>query len=83
MLTLNINENPAEIAPYVKKNGYTFPVIPAQPLVENMLLPSLSIPRNWIVDPKGGLVWESIAFGADPQWERQVLEMVDQVGAGK
>jgi thiol-disulfide isomerase/thioredoxin len=82
VLTLNINENPAEIAPYMKKNGYTFPVIPAQPLVENML-PSVSIPRNWIVDQKGLLVWESTGFGPDPNWEKQVLEMLEKVVAGK
>jgi thiol-disulfide isomerase/thioredoxin len=78
VLTLNVNENPAEIAPYMKKNGYTFPVIPAQPLVENML-PSVSIPRNWIVDRKGALTWEAIGYGPDPEWEKRVVDMVERV----
>jgi thiol-disulfide isomerase/thioredoxin/tetratricopeptide (TPR) repeat protein len=83
VLSFNVNENPAEIAPYIKKNGYAFPVIPAQPLVENML-PNVSIPRNWLVDRKGALVWESIGYGAgDTTWEKRMLEMLEQVVSGK
>jgi thiol-disulfide isomerase/thioredoxin/tetratricopeptide (TPR) repeat protein len=52
LLTINLDESVAEITPYMQKNGYTFPVIPAQALV-NSVLPQVAIPRNWIFDSKG------------------------------
>jgi thiol-disulfide isomerase/thioredoxin len=83
VLTLNIDENPADIAPYIKKHGYTFPVIPSQPMVQNML-PQVSIPRNWVVNQKGTLLWESTGYGSgDKEWEKRVVEMVEKVAAGK
>jgi hypothetical protein len=49
-------------------------VVLAKALVDQ-LMPSISIPRNWIVDTAGVLRWES--FGFDDRvadWHGQMLE---------
>jgi thiol-disulfide isomerase/thioredoxin len=78
VLTLNIDENVAEIALYMKQHGYTFPVIPARPMVE-LMLPRVSIPRNWIVDSKGNLQWEQRGYGSqNTEWEKRLLDMLEK-----
>jgi thiol-disulfide isomerase/thioredoxin len=74
VITIAIDENPGLIAPFLAQNHYTFPVVLAKALVDQ-LMPSISIPRNWIVDTAGVLRWES--FGFDDRvadWHGQMLE---------
>ena len=74
VITIGIDENPGLIAPFLAENHYTFPVVLAKPLVDR-LMPSISIPRNWIADSAGVLRWESIGFDdriAD--WPGQMLQ---------
>ena len=76
LLTFNVDESLAEIEPYMKKNGYTFPVIPAEALV-NTVLPVVGIPRNWVFNPKGEFLWEQIGYNADnPDWEKDFLKIL-------
>ena len=78
LLTFNVDESVAEIEPYMKKNGYTFPVIPAQSLV-NTVLPEVGIPRNWIFDTKGVFRWEQIGYtSSDADWEKKFLEVLQK-----
>jgi thiol-disulfide isomerase/thioredoxin len=57
VITLNTDDNPGLILPFVTENKYTFPVLPASGYVAK-LVPELSIPRNWIVDAEGVLRME-------------------------
>jgi thiol-disulfide isomerase/thioredoxin/nitrate reductase assembly molybdenum cofactor insertion protein NarJ len=78
LLTFNVDESVAEIEPYMKKNGYTFPVIPAQSLV-NTVLPEVGIPRNWIFDVKGVFRWEQIGYNSsDADWEKKFLDVLEK-----
>ncbi len=78
LLTFNVDESVAEIEPYMKKNGYTFPVIPAQSLV-NTVLPEVGIPRNWIFDTKGVFRWEQVGYNSsDADWEKKFLEVLEK-----
>ena len=78
LLTFNVDESVAEIEPYMKKNGYTFPVIPAQALV-NRVLPVVGIPRNWIFDTKGVFRWEQVGYNSsDAEWEKKFLEVLEK-----
>jgi thiol-disulfide isomerase/thioredoxin len=80
LLTFNVDESVAEIEPYMKKNGYTFPVIPAQALV-NTVLPEVGIPRNWIFDTKGVFRWEQVGYdSSDTDWEKRFLEVLEKAG---
>ena len=78
LLTFNVDESVAEIEPYMKKNGYTFPVIPARALV-NTVLPLVGIPRNWIFDTKGAFRWEQVGYDrSDADWEKKFLEVLEK-----
>ena len=52
LLTLNVDENPGVVAPFVRVGSYTFPVVPAEQFVQNMLRVN-GYPTNWVVDPDG------------------------------
>jgi thiol-disulfide isomerase/thioredoxin len=66
VITLNADENPGMIVPFLKENKYTFPVLPASDYVSKL---ALTLPSNWIVDAKGVLRMERVGFsnGSD-QW---------------
>jgi thiol-disulfide isomerase/thioredoxin len=63
VVTLNTDDNPGLILPFLHETKYTFPVLPAPGYV-NKLVPELSIPRNWIVDADGVLRLEHVGFGS-------------------
>jgi thiol-disulfide isomerase/thioredoxin/Tfp pilus assembly protein PilF len=77
LLTFNIDDDIGSVAPYMKENNYTFPVLLAKDYVSD-LLPLLSIPRNWIVDSRGKWQWELIGFRPDEKWEDAVLAKLQQ-----
>ena len=76
VLTFNIDDEVGDVAPYMTKNKYTFPVLLARNYVDD-LLPLISIPRIWIVDASGKWRWEQIGFGDDAKWESAILEKLD------
>ena len=78
ILTFNIDDNPGVIMPYMKENGFTFPVLPAYDFVTSVL-DSIGIPQNWIVDPKGKWRWTQMGFGSDPVWEESMLRKLESV----
>ena len=73
IITLNTDDNPGLIEPFMKENHYTFPVLPASAYVTGML-PSLSIPRNWIVNREGVLKEEAVGFSniGEEAWIEQI-----------
>jgi thiol-disulfide isomerase/thioredoxin len=77
ILTFNIDDEIGAVAPYMKENKYSFPVLLAKDYV-NDLLPLVSIPRNWIVDPAGKWQWEQVGFGNDEKWEATVLDKLNK-----
>ena len=79
ILTLNTDDNPGLIDPFLKENSYTFPVLPASGYVSK-LVPELSIPRNWIVDASGVLRMERIGFGsADSNWADDIIADMEKI----
>jgi len=78
ILTFNYDDNPGVITPYMKENGFSFPVLPAYDFVTGVL-DSIAIPQNWIVDPKGVWRWTQFGFGGDPAWEESMLRKLESV----
>lgn len=63
LLTLNFDQDPKRVAPYLAKRGYTFPVLlTAKKLEEHV---RQGIPQNWLVD-RGGKIRRK-ATGFDPE----------------
>jgi hypothetical protein len=73
VITIAVDDNPGLIGPFVADNHYTFPVLLAKPLIDDMV-PSLSIPRNWISDSAGILRLESFGFYSGiPDWPATMI----------
>ena len=80
VITLNLDENPGVIEPFMTENAYSFPVLPATALVDK-LIPLLGIPRNWIVDSRGHIVYEQHGFDLNQppeQWlHKKSIELME------
>ncbi len=82
IVTFNVDDNVGAIAPFMKENKYTFPVVPAQFLMRD-LVPSLGIPLNWFVDAGGVVRLERVGFGGDgAKWIDQMLEQLEKLRKG-
>lgn len=57
----------------MKEHNYTFPALLASDYVSD-LLPSLSIPQNWVADSGGAWQWQQIGFGDPEKWQREMTE---------
>jgi thiol-disulfide isomerase/thioredoxin len=80
ILTFNIDEDVGMVAPFLKDKGYTFPVLPAYPLVLNML-DGYEIPQSWVVDAKGQWVWTRRGYEAEDNWAQMMIEKLDSTKA--
>ncbi len=77
ILTLNLDEDPGLIEPFVKEKGYTFPVLLAYSFLSNKLDVN-SIPRNWLVDANGKWQWEQIGFNSgESDWGKSMLARLE------
>lgn len=83
LITLNVDDNTGLIAPFLKQNGYTFPVILAKSTVEDFL-GTISIPRNWLVDRVGVLQLEALGFGSANagEWIKEQIVQIEALRAG-
>lgn len=79
VLTLNTDDNPGLIEPFLRENKYTFPVLPASSYISK-LIPELSIPRTWIVDSDGVLRMERVGFGAgNDKWADEMIGVMEKI----
>ncbi len=82
IVTFNVDDNVGAIAPFMKENKYTFPVVPAQFLMRE-LVPSLGIPLNWFVDSGGIVRLERVGFGGDgDKWVEDMLAALEKLRKG-
>jgi thiol-disulfide isomerase/thioredoxin len=77
VLTFNVDDDLGKIAPYLKENEYTFPVVPAREVVDTVV-PELGIPRNWFIDRHGTLEWEQVGFAPDPKWQETMIAKLEE-----
>jgi thiol-disulfide isomerase/thioredoxin len=82
IVTFNIDEEVGKVAPFVKTRGYTFPVLFAKGYLDDLHIEA-AIPRNWIVDPHGKLLWEHLGFDPDLQWEAKILDKLSAAKASQ
>ncbi|HLH04477.1 MAG TPA: redoxin domain-containing protein [Bryobacteraceae bacterium] len=79
ILTLNFDEDIGLIEPFVKKKGFTFPVLPAYSLLANRVDVN-SIPRNWLIDANGKWQWEQIGFdSSESDWGKNMLNRLESL----
>ena len=70
-----------KVAPYIKENKYTFPVLLAREVVD-AVLPVIAIPQNWFVNARGKLEWLQVGYGSEPTWQKSMLAKLEEVRKG-
>ncbi len=82
ILTFDIDEDLGLVDPYLKKKGYTFPVLPAYSYTVN-LLNGWTIPQNWILDANGTWLWTQVGYDGDDSWQHDILAKLESAKTGK
>ncbi|HEX2268645.1 MAG TPA: TlpA disulfide reductase family protein, partial [Pyrinomonadaceae bacterium] len=78
ILTLNVDEEVGVVEPFMKENKYKFPVLLGQTYADSQGVNS--IPRNWVINAEGKIVFEGIGFGNDgEEWMKKAAEAIDKV----
>jgi len=81
VLTFNLDEDPGIVGPFLKKKGYTFPVLPAYSYVMK-LLNGFSIPQTWLLNGKGTWLWTQVGYGGDNAWQKDMLAKAESLESG-
>jgi thiol-disulfide isomerase/thioredoxin len=76
VITISIDENVGLLAPFMKAQKYTFPVLEAKTLVDDITA-TVAVPRNWIVDAGGVLRQEGIGFDK-ADWPDKILSRLSE-----
>ncbi|HUP43293.1 MAG TPA: TlpA disulfide reductase family protein [Thermoanaerobaculia bacterium] len=81
LVTLNMDYNPGLVAPYLSKNGYTFPVLLAQRWLDEEFREGFGIPRNWVLDGGGTIRWEQTGFDQSLPQEEWLAAALERLAA--
>ena len=77
-LTLNMDENPGLIEPFLNDKKLVLTVLPAYSFVEDTLKVS-GIPQNWIVDSSGVVKLKGVGYDATQKWETGMMDAIGKV----
>lgn len=80
-LSLNMDENPGLIEPFMTEHKLTLTAIPAFSYV-TQTLKVYGIPQNWIVDADGVIRLKGVGYDATEKWEKGMMEAIDKVSPG-
>jgi hypothetical protein len=76
-LTLNMDENPGLIEPFLKEHKLAFTVLPAYGYVRDTLKVN-GIPQNWIVDSNCVVRLKGIGYDSTEKWETGMNEAIQK-----
>jgi hypothetical protein len=76
-VTLNMDENPGAIEPFLKEHNLELTVLPAYSYVEDTLK-VMGIPQNWIVDASGVIRLKGVGYDATAKWETGMTEAIEK-----
>jgi thiol-disulfide isomerase/thioredoxin len=77
VITFNIDEELGLVAPFMKENKFTFPVLLAYGFTRE-LLDGIGIPQNWLIDAKGNWLWTQMGFDAsDADWVNTMVKKLE------
>ncbi len=77
-ITLNMDENPGVIEPFLKEHQLALTVLPAYAFVTETLKVS-GIPQNWIVDSGGVVRLKGIGYDSTEKWETGMRDAIEKV----
>ncbi len=79
-LSLNMDENPGLIAPFLTSNKLSMTVLPAFTFVTQTLKVD-GIPQNWIVDSNGVIKLKGVGYDSTERWETGMKNAIDKVAS--
>ena len=77
-LTLNMDDNPGLIDPFITEKKLSLIVLPAQSYVSDTLKVN-GIPQNWIVDAAGIVKLKGTGYDATEKWESGMADAIEKV----
>ena len=77
-LTLNIDDNPGLIEPFMAEKKLSLIVMPAYSYVSDTLKVN-ALPQNWIVDAAGVVKLKGIGYDATEKWETGMADAIGKV----
>jgi len=80
-LSLNMDDDPGLVDPFVEDQKLTFTVLPAYSFVTDSLKVE-AIPQNWIVAPDGVIRLKGVGYDSTDKWEAGMKNAIDQFRQG-
>ena len=77
-VSLNMDENPGLVQPFLKEHQLSFVVIPAESFVRETLKVQ-GIPQNWIVDANGVVRLKGVGYDATEKWVTGMKDAIEKV----
>jgi hypothetical protein len=77
-ITLNIDQNPGIIEPFLKEHQLALTVVPAYSYVTDTLKVN-GIPQNWIVDSGGVIRLKGTGYDATEKWETGMRDAIEKI----
>lgn len=78
VLSFNIDEQAGQVAPYMEQNRYTFPVVLAREVVDQVL-DTVAVPQNWFLDRQGRIAAVQIGYGGEAGWRQQIIAKLEEI----
>jgi hypothetical protein len=79
-LTLNMDENPGLITPFLAEHHLSMIVLPAYSYVTETLNVN-GIPQDWIVDAQGVVRLKGTGYDNTEKWEQGMTEAIEKIKA--
>jgi hypothetical protein len=79
-LTLNMDENPGLIAPFLAEHHLSLVVLPAYSYVYDTLKVE-GIPQNWILDSQGVVRLKGVGYDKTEKWEAGMTGAIESIRA--
>ena len=76
-LTLNSDDNPGVIEPFLREHQLSLTVLPAHRFVDETLK-VVAIPQNWIVDANGVVRLKGLGYDRTEKWESGIEEAIEK-----
>ena len=80
-LSLNMDENPGLVEPFVTEHQLTLNAVPAYTYVTQTLKVD-GIPQNWIVDADGVIRLKGIGYDSTEKWEQGMRDAIEKCKSG-
>ena len=77
-ISLNLDENPGLVQPFMKEHALSFVVIPAYSYVWETLKVR-GIPANWIMDENGVVRLKGLGYDASEKWVTGMKDAIEKV----